>query len=164
MTIQQRQLVLLIIALISLIMAPLAVLTFANDDSTPGPGDGSNELCMGTAECLEGEVTSIVDGDTLYIEGVKIRLSLVDTPESGEAGFSEAKDFVEGLCPEGSQAVADQDDWQLEDQYGRMLAVVYCGGKNLNRELLESGHAVILTYYCDLSEFGWEPWAVEYGC
>jgi endonuclease YncB( thermonuclease family) len=118
----------------------------------------------GSGENFTGEVTNIVDGDTLYVDDVKIRLVLVDTPEAGEAGYAEAKDFAAGICPEGSQATADQDDWQLEDQYGRMLAVVYCGGKNLNRELLENGHAVILTQYCDLSEFGDEPWAVEYGC
>ena len=118
----------------------------------------------GAGEILEGEVTGIVDGDTLYIEGVKIRLALVDSPEYGEAGFDEAKDFASSICPEGSQATADQDDWQLEDQYGRMIAVVYCGGKNLNHELLKSGHAVILTEYCSVSEFGDETWAVEYGC
>lgn len=118
----------------------------------------------GAGENLEGEVTRIVDGDTLYIEGVKIRLALVDSPEVGEAGYDEAKDFAADICPEGSQATADQDDWQLEDQYGRMIAVVYCGGKNLNHELLKSGHAVILTEYCAVSEFGDEPWAVEYGC
>lgn len=37
----------------------------------------------------------------------------------------------------GSEAWVDQDDWQLYDGYGRMMAVVYCGGKNLNEELLE---------------------------
>lgn len=30
--------------------------------------------------------------------------------------------------------------------------------------LPESGHGVILTYYCDLSEFVDEPWAREHGC
>jgi len=118
----------------------------------------------GAGENIEGEVTRIVDGDTLYIDDVKIRLVLVDTPESGEAGYEEAKNFAGDICPEGSQATADQDDWQLEDQYGRMLAVVYCGGKNLNEELLDSGHAVILTQYCAVSEFGDEPWATRHGC
>ncbi|MFQ6107753.1 MAG: thermonuclease family protein [Thermoplasmata archaeon] len=131
----------------------------------PAPAPRSQEgLCKGTAECLEGEVTKIVDGDTLYIEGVKIRLALVDTPEFGKEGYEEATEFAASLCPVGSQATADQDDWQLEDRYGRMLAVVYCNGSNLNKELLESGHGVILTYYCGLSEFGDEPWAREYGC
>ena len=135
----------------------------SSDVHTPGPGNGTG-VCLGTAECFEGEVERIVDGDTLYVEGVKIRLSLVDTPESGEAGFWEAKDFVEYLCPEGSQATVDQDDWQLEDNYGRMLAVVHCNGKNLNEELLDGGYGEILTYYCDLSEFGGETWARRHGC
>ena len=162
--VRDRQLALLVFALVALALAPLAYILTNPDSLEPGPGGGNEGICAGTAECLEGEVTKIVDGDTLYIEGVKIRLALVDTPESGEAGYHEAKDFVEGLCPEGSQAVADQDDWQLEDQYGRMLAVVYCDGKNLNHELLDHGHGVILTSFCALSEFGDEAWAVEHGC
>ncbi len=128
------------------------------------PAPAPDDKCKGTAECLEGRVTDIVDGDTLYIEGTKIRLALVDTPEAGEAGYDEATAFAASLCPVGSQATADQDDRQLYDEYGRMIAVVYCNGSNLNRELLEHGHAVILTQYCAVSEFGGEAWAKEYGC
>ena len=43
---------------------------------------------------LVGNVTYIVDGDTLDINGIRIRLSLVDTPERGQPGFREAKEFV----------------------------------------------------------------------
>lgn len=118
----------------------------------------------GSAEYFTDTVTKIVDGDTLYVGDVKIRLVLVDTPEVGENGFEEATHFAASLCPVGSNATVDQDDDQLYDQYGRMLAVVYCGGKNLNAELLEGGHAVILTQYCDESEFGDQEWAREYGC
>ena len=124
--------------------------------------DGSP--CLGSAACFNGTVTKIVDGDTLYVGDVKIRLALVDTPEVGEVGYEEASQFAGSLCPVGSEARVDQDDRQLYDAYGRMLAVVYCGGKNLNEELLEGGYAVILTRYCDESEFGGEGWAKEGGC
>jgi micrococcal nuclease len=124
--------------------------------------DGSE--CSGSAECLKGEVTNVVDGDTLYIGDVKIRLALVDTPEVGEPGYEDAKNFTATLCPVGSQATADQDDLQLQDSFGRMLAVVYCEGKNLNKELLDNGHAVILTQYCAESEFENEGWAKASGC
>jgi endonuclease YncB( thermonuclease family) len=124
--------------------------------------DGSG--CAGSADCLKGEVTKVVDGDTLYIGDVKIRLALVDTPEVGESGYEDAKNFTANLCPVGSQATADQDDLQLEDSYGRMLAVVYCDGKNLNRELLDNGHALILTQYCAESEFENDAWAKAHGC
>jgi micrococcal nuclease len=120
--------------------------------------------CMGSADCLKGEVTRIVDGDTLYVGSTKIRVVLVDTPEVGEPGYSEATNFTATLCPVGSQATVDQDDDQLYDSYNRLLAVVYCDGKNLNKELLENGHAVILTQYCNESEFGGESWARENGC
>ncbi|MGE5822190.1 MAG: thermonuclease family protein, partial [Nitrososphaerota archaeon] len=47
---------------------------------------------------LEGIVTKVVDGDTLDINGTRIRLALVDTPERGQPGFDQAKAFVESMC------------------------------------------------------------------
>ncbi|HEY5737846.1 MAG TPA: hypothetical protein VIS28_06165 [Nitrososphaeraceae archaeon] len=40
----------------------------------------------------------MVDGDTLDINDIRIRLSLVDTPERGDPGFKEATQFVVKLC------------------------------------------------------------------
>jgi endonuclease YncB( thermonuclease family) len=131
-------------------------------------------LCKGNARCYIGNVTYIVDGDTLevkyenewnWVTTEKVRLALVDTPEKGEPGYEEAKEFVSFLCPVGTEVVIDQDDLQRYDKYGRMLAVVYCKGKyNLNAELLYSGLAKLVKYYCDKSEFGKEEWAVKFGC
>src|SRR5688572_14560836 len=39
---------------------------------------------------LSGPVTYIVDGDTLDINDVRVRLALVDTPERGEIGYQPA--------------------------------------------------------------------------
>lgn len=55
----------------------------------------------------------------------------------------------------------DEDDGQTGGSYGRMVAVVYCGGVNLNAELLRSGLAVLVMYYCPVSEFAKEIWT---GC
>ena len=55
----------------------------------------------------------------------------------------------------------DEDDGQTGGSYGRMIAVVYCGAVNLNAALLSSGNAVLVTYYCSVSEFASEPWT---GC
>ena len=132
--------------------------------SPPSDLFGNGGPCSGSAECFEDTVTEIVDGDTLYVGDVKIRLALVDTPEYWEDGYEEATQFTSNLCPVGSEALVDQDDDQLYDSYGRMLAVVYCEGKNLNEELLENGHGVILTQYCDESEFRHQAWARQYGC
>jgi len=120
--------------------------------------------CSGSAGCFTDYVTRIVDGDTIHTATLKIRLSLTNTPETYQEGFNEATEFTEKLCPVGSEILVDQDDLQKVDQYGRVLAKVFCGDKVLNSELLYNGHANILTQYCSTSEFSGEAWAKRYGC
>ncbi|MEM2909798.1 MAG: thermonuclease family protein [Nitrososphaerota archaeon] len=121
-------------------------------------------VCSGEALCIVGKVTAVIDGDTLEIDGTRIRLALVNTPEKGEPGYAEAKEFTKRACAVGVSAVADQDDGQPYDRYGRVVAKVTCEGVNLNAALLENGHAKILTVYCSKSEFRTEWWARSYGC
>ena len=120
-----------------------------------------NPQCTGVAACFQDSVSYVVDGDTLDVGSTRIRLTLVNTPEVGEAGYSEAKQFTSQTCPVGTQALVDEDDGQTGGSYGRMIAVVYCQGVNLNAELLTSGHAVLLSYYCSVSEFADQAWT---GC
>jgi endonuclease YncB( thermonuclease family) len=107
---------------------------------------------------ISGPVTYVVDGDTLDINDVRIRLSLVNTPEVGEAGFEPAKDFVESLCVNKNGQV-DIDDGQRQGSFGREIGVVYCDGINLNSELIKKGYALISAEFCEVSEFANEPWA-----
>ena len=120
--------------------------------------------CLGNGLCISARIEKIVDGDTIYVEGYKVRLSLTNTPEKNEDGFSKATEFTKRLCPVGSVITIDQDDKQQYDKYGRILGKVYCGDKSLNSELLYNGHANILTQYCSSSEFSNELWAQKYGC
>lgn len=124
----------------------------------------SSQKCSGSAKCVSEMVTQIVDGDTIYTKSYKIRLSLTNTPERNESGFAEATAFTSKMCPVGSTILIDQDDKQLYDNYGRLLANIYCGEKSLNSALLNNGHANISTQYCDTSEFSGESWAQSYGC
>ena len=121
-------------------------------------------LCKGNALCYIGKIKKIKDGDTLVIDKYTIRLALANTPEYYQTGSSEATSFTQKLCPVGSIATVDQDDVQKLDTYGRVLAVVYCQGKNLNQQLLQNKHAKILKDFCRKSEFKNEPWAVANGC
>ena len=127
--------------------------------------DGETKLrCTGSALCFTGVITEIVDGDTFDVNNIRIRLSLVDSPELSEPGYGDASEFTSEICHVGSRVVVDQDDGQLVDAFGRMLAKVTCEGNLvLNAELLESGHADVLTEYCGESEFSTESWVVE-GC
>lgn len=123
--------------------------------------------CKGSARCFYGTIEKVVDGDTLQISGETVRLALINTPEKSEEGYEAAMEFVEGVCPAGSDVVVDEDDRQISRSHRRIVAVVYCGpasSNNLNEALLEAGHAEILLDFCSRSEFASERWATAYGC
>src|SRR2546426_10124042 len=153
------------VVLATVLVAAILVYSYSprtgQSGGSSGNPPGGNPQCKGTAACFTDTVTYIVDGDTLDIGSTRIRLALVNSPEVGEPGYTEAKQFTAQTCPVGSQALADEDDGQTGGSYGRMVAVVYCGVVNLNAALLSSGNAALVTYYCSVSEFATEPWT---GC
>ena len=137
----------------------IVVFGFEPVDTTSTP-ENIESVFMG----YEGQITRVIDGDTLLIDQTKIRLSLVNSPELNETGYQEAKNFASTVCPVGANAEFVEDSWQPVDKYGRSVGLVYCNDMMLNKLLLTNGHAEILTYYCDKSEFGSEDWAKAYGC
>ena len=86
-----------------------------------------NGKCQGLADCFQGKVTEVVDGDTLDVNNVRIRLALVNTPEVYEKGYFDARDFTMNNCGVGTNALVDEDDGQKGGSFGRMIALVYCG-------------------------------------
>lgn len=140
--------------------------TFWNNDNTPQTISPQTNECQGQADCFTGIVTEIVDGDTLDVNNVRVRLSLVNTPERGDSGYSEAKGYTESTCPIGSKALVDEDDGQKEGSFDRLIGLVYCGNEKLllNERLLNEGHAKIFEDFCDTSEFSNEDWVQKFGC
>jgi micrococcal nuclease len=135
--------------------------TSSNDSNRRNQSIISQVINKSTAEGIElvGNVTHVADGDTLDINGITIRLSLVNTPEREQPGYKEAKEFVKSLCL-GKKGELDVDDGQRRgDRYGREIGIVYCNGVNLNEKLMDNHLAKILTQYCDISEFSNEKWA-----
>ena len=113
---------------------------------------GSQDLTM----CYQGSITRIIDGDTLDIDDMTIRLSLVDTPERNQDGYEQATAYLERLCPIGSLAFVDVDDGQPKDIYHRIIASVSCTSDatyNVGAELVKSGNAKIYFKFCNVSEF-----------
>jgi micrococcal nuclease len=109
---------------------------------------------------LVGIVTKVVDGDTLDINGIRIRLALVDTPEINQPGYDRAKQFIESLCL-GKKGELDVDSGQRRgDRHGREVGVVYCDGINTNEKLMSNNLARILVQFCDITEFANENWTV----
>lgn len=111
---------------------------------------------------LEGIVNHVVDGDTLDINDIRIRLALIDTPERGQEGYMESKEFVKNLCLNKNGEVDIDDGQRRGDRYGREIGVVYCDGINLNNALVENNLTKIYKEYCDISEFSGEKWAKPY--
>ena len=129
-----------------------------------GSSDTTSENIEPAFMDYDDQITRVIDGDTLLIDQTKIRLSLVNSPERGEMGYEEARDFASTVCPVGANAEYVEDSWQPVDKYGRSVGLVYCNDMLLNELLLTNGHAEISTYFCDKSEFGSEGWARAYGC
>jgi len=120
--------------------------------------------CSGNARCITGTVTSVIDGDTIKVDGQSIRFALASAPEMNEFGGDIARDFIQELCPVGSTVTVDEDDGQTEGSYGRIIGVIYCNGVNLNEELVDSGLGYLTSGFCDRSEFEGMDWAKKHGC
>ncbi|MGA7369399.1 MAG: hypothetical protein WBX01_09730 [Nitrososphaeraceae archaeon] len=122
--------------------------------------------CKGSADCFRGTVTEIVDGDTLDVDNIRIRLSMVNTPERGETGYEDATDTTESECPVGSEALMDEDDGQKGGSFGQLIGVIYCNGNDtsLNEVLLQANKAVVYEDFCEVSEFANEDWVIRFGC
>ncbi|MDI9624558.1 MAG: thermonuclease family protein [Methanothermobacter sp.] len=124
----------------------------SNETTQPANNTSEQHIYETSGYCYH-----VVDGDTIDVEGVgRIRLVGVNTPERGQPGYQEAKDFVEEMCL-GKTVHLDIDDVKNRDKYGRILAVVYVDNVNLNAELLRRGYAEIM--YIPPSEFNPYAWA-----
>lgn len=98
----------------------------------------------------------VVDGDTIDVDSVgRIRFVGINTPEKDQQGYQEAKDFVKKMCL-GKKVYLDIDDAKHYDKYGRVLAVVYVNGININAALLKGGYAEVM--YIPPSQFNPYSW------
>lgn len=96
------------------------------------------EFCQGPIR-----VTCVVDGDTVWIEGEKVRLADIDAPEPGGACVAERV-----LAARAAGRLAEllgQGDYMIErsgrDTYGRTLATISTGGRSVGAILVEEGLA-----------------------
>lgn len=87
-----------------------------------------------------GQVRSIIDGDSLYVDGHKeqVRLWGIQAPEKHEAGYNDATQALRRLA----------QDQEIEvnvvgtDKYGRTLGrCFFRDGTEINHEMIKSGTA-----------------------
>jgi len=84
------------------------------------------------------EVDRVIDGDTFVLtNNQQIRLMSVNAPEVGLCGSVEATDKLKSLI-DGKKVRLEGD---LNDHFGRFLALVYVDDQLVNKEMILSGWA-----------------------
>lgn len=108
-----------------------------------------DRLVVEQAEAIDGDtIRGIVNG-----EKVKIRLILVDTPETkhptlGKQPFGEeAKQFTIRRVSQAKRVEVEFHGTSSKDRYGRYIGHVFVSGQNLNRLLLKNGYARVAYDY-----------------
>ena len=95
---------------------------------------------------------SVIDGDTLVVNNVHIRLEGIDAPEAGQLCLYAGASWRCGS--EATHALAQQTyGKELRcvpiglDRYNRVLATCFADAQNINAEQVRSGHAVAYRQY-----------------
>ncbi len=88
-------------------------------------------------------VDRVIDGDTIkLVDGRKVRLLGINSPERREPYYHKARRFLESRVRDREVRLEYEQDG--EDGYGRLLAYVYAGRSMLNEELLSEGLAHVM--------------------
>jgi endonuclease YncB( thermonuclease family) len=108
-------------------------------------------LGSAAAAPLEGKVTRVTDGDSLWLEPlspaapVELRLQGIDAPEICQAWGPQAKQALAELVLGQQVSVKTVG----RDTHGRTLGTVYLGTQNINKTLVQEGHAWSTRYKYD---------------
>jgi len=107
---------------------------------------------LAVASSLEGRVT-VIDGDTLEMHGKRIRLHGIDAPESGQTCRSKSGNTYR--C--GQLAAKQMAKYTKRktircnvrdtDRYGRLVAVCFADGQDINKQIVRDGYALAYRRY-----------------
>ncbi len=85
----------------------------------------------------------VSDGDTVTIQGTRIRLACIDAPELSQPRGQESKATLQRLIGSGIPQVEAVDT----DRYGRTVAVLKLNNLNLNHQMVRLGQAFVYQRY-----------------
>ena len=94
----------------------------------------------------------VIDGDTIDISGVRIRLNGIDTPEIEQ--ICRTNGLIWHCGVEATKVMRHLTKGKTitcvgntKDQYGRLIATCFVGDLNLNATMVEAGMALAYRYY-----------------
>lgn len=94
------------------------------------------------ALCTPGpRVSCIIDGDTFWLSGEKIRIADIDTPELAGRCASERRLAIQARDRLRELLVGFEVRREGRDRYGRTLAVVTVDGRSVGAQLVREGLA-----------------------
>jgi endonuclease YncB( thermonuclease family) len=98
------------------------------------------------AWAFTGTVQRVHDGDTVTVDGVRVRLFGIDAPELAQPGGQEARRYLASLVQDRAVDVVSKD----QDAYGRDVAVLLLlpGRQDVNAAMVKAGHAWVYRQYC----------------
>lgn len=106
----------------------------------PRTGTKTQTLALALALTLTSPIAT--DGDTVHSGKIWVRLVQINTPERGECGYQEAKDYTQKFLKLNPKLVLTTDkNLDSFDEYGRALGYLTKGNRNLNLELVKYGYA-----------------------
>ena len=105
-----------------------------------------------TINDIKSQELKIVDGDTIHLNGEKIRFAGIDTPEIKQTCF---KDDVKNLCGVKAKQILINKIGnntvecisEGRDQYKRILAECFVNNESLSSYLVRSGYAFAYRKY-----------------
>lgn len=103
---------------------------------------GIGTASAGPLQRLDG-LAQVVDGDTLRVAGVLVRLHGIDAPERGQPWGDESARELRSMAEDRRVAC----EWREIDRYGRRLAKCWVDGVSLNAEMAERGQAHAFARY-----------------
>ncbi|RYD50619.1 MAG: thermonuclease family protein [Sphingobacteriales bacterium] len=105
-------------------------------------------LAHAASEDFTARVVGVHDGDSITVldQGktqYKIRMAEIDAPESKQDYGSRSKQMLSDLVFGKTVQVSPVDT----DRYGRLVAHVYVGNRNINQAMVEQGGAWVYQHY-----------------
>lgn len=111
-------------------------------------------MLFSAAASLQGDNIKVIDGDSLVVNGVEIRLYGIDAPEYKQYCYRRdgskyrcgiaAGDYLRRLIKERVTC-----EIKAKDRFKRSVAVCYVAGEDINLKMVANGWAVAYTRYGD---------------
>jgi endonuclease YncB( thermonuclease family) len=121
----------------------------------------SNVMATSISIDKTATVSTVIDGSSFMINsGETVKLAGIETPPSGQPGYSEAKYYLTNMV-QGKIVYLDIDNLATTDQYGRLISVGYIDYnsthyENVNMAMIVNSYAIPISL--NNSEFNPSSW------